>query len=332
MTVSVHDGKDHDGNPDLTADDTIAVTVTVTDVDEAPDLSGPAAVAYDENNSGPVGSYTADDPEGATIIWTLAGTDAGSFTFTDGVLEFAVIPDYEQPADSNRDNTYVVTVQASDGTNIPTQTVTVSVINVDPPNRGGGSGGGGGGGSGLLPPGANQPPAFAEGSRTMRTVAENSPAGTNIGGPVTAEDPEDDPLTYKLAGTDTDVFDFDTETGQLKTKAALDYETKNSYRVTVEVRDSKDPEGEPDERRDDSIAVTVNVANRNDIGHLTLSAPTPRAGQPLQAVLADPDGATNVAWVWERSTDRTTWAPIPDATSAAGSRMVHAQRHGHHHT
>ena len=29
----------------------------------------------------------------------------------------------------------------------------------------------------------------------------------------------------------------------------LDYETKNSYTITVEVRDSKDPEGEPDRRR-----------------------------------------------------------------------------------
>ena len=31
----------------------------------------------------------------------------------------------------------------------------------------------------------------------------------NIGGPVTATDPDDDPLTYTLAGTDAEAFDID---------------------------------------------------------------------------------------------------------------------------
>ena len=34
MTVSVHDGKDASGNSDTSTDDTIEVTVTVTNVDE----------------------------------------------------------------------------------------------------------------------------------------------------------------------------------------------------------------------------------------------------------------------------------------------------------
>ena len=122
----------------------------------------------------------------------------------------------------------------------------------------------------------------------MRTVAENSPAGTDIGGPVTATDPEDDPLAYKLAGTAADTFDLDTATGQLKTRAALDYETRNSYTISVEVRDGKNPEGEADRRRDDSIRVTIMVGDRNDAGWVTLSAPTPRVDQPLQAVLIRP--------------------------------------------
>ena len=182
----------------------------------------------------------------------------------------------------------------------------------------GSSGGGGGGGPVPLPPGANHPPEFSEGSRTLRTVAENSPAGTGIALPVTATDPEGDPLTYKLSDGAGDLFDIDTETGQLRTKAPLDYETTNSYTITVEVRDSKDPEGEPDQRRDDSITVTVNIVNRNDPGRVTLSAPTPRIGQPLQAALADPDGdIADAAWKWERSTDRTGWTPIPGATTSA---------------
>ena len=195
-----------------------------------------------------------------------------------------------------------------------------------PPLRRGG--GPTGGGPAPLPEGSNQPPTFTEGSRTMRTAAENAPEGVDIGAPIAATDPEGDSLTYKLAGTAADAFGLDPSSGQLRTKAALDYETNNSYRVTVEVWDSRSPEGEADRRRDDSIAVTVNIANRDDTGRLTLSAPTPRSGQPLEAVLVDPDGVANVSWVWERSADRTTWAPIPDATSAAYT--PDADDEGHH--
>ena len=42
------------------------------------------------------------------------------------------------------------------------------------------------------------------------------------------------------------------------------------------------------------------VGNRNDAGWVTLSAPTPRVDQPLEAVLSDPDGDTaDVVWRWE---------------------------------
>ncbi len=171
------------------------------------------------------------------------------------------------------------------------------------------------------PPSPKVPELCAQRRRTP-------PRGADTGAPIAATDPEGDSLTYKSAGTAADAFGLDPSSGQLRTKAALDYETNNSYRVTVEVRDSRSPEGEADRRRDDSIAVTVNIANRDDTGHLTLSAPTPRSGQPLEAVLVDPGGVANVSWVWERSADRTTWAPIPDATSAAYT--PDADDEGHH--
>ena len=52
----------------------------------------------------------------------------------------------------------------------------------------------------------------------------------NIGTPVVATDVDSDDtadtLTYGLSGTDAASFAIDAETGQLKTKADLDYETK----------------------------------------------------------------------------------------------------------
>ena len=63
-------------------------------------------------------------------------------------------------------------------------------------------------------------------------------AGTNIGDPVTATDQDvNDTLTYTLGGTDAASFDVDSATGQIKTKAALDFETKETYTVTLTVSD-----------------------------------------------------------------------------------------------
>ena len=64
---------------------------------------------------------------------SLEGDDAaGVFDISsDGVLTFVTSPDYENAADADMDNTYMVTVMADDGTYMDTQDVTVMVTNVD---------------------------------------------------------------------------------------------------------------------------------------------------------------------------------------------------------
>ena len=89
VTVSVHDGVNVDGDPDTTVDDTIDVTISVTNVDEAPVLSGLETVSYAENGTGSVATYTAVDPESAALAWTLSGDDAGDFSISEsGELTF----------------------------------------------------------------------------------------------------------------------------------------------------------------------------------------------------------------------------------------------------
>ena len=80
----------------------------------------------------------------------------------------------------------------------------------------------------------NTAPAFLLES-TTREVAENSPAGTNVGDPVTATDADDDTLTYTLEGTDAASFDIDSASGQIQTKSGVtyDYETTPDYSVLV---------------------------------------------------------------------------------------------------
>ena len=114
------------------ADDaTYDVAIMVTDVDEVPTIAGDATIDYAENGTGDVATYTAMDPEEATITWSLSGTDAGVFDISGaGVLTFNESPDYEMPADA--DNMYSVTIQATDETmNIGTKEVTVTVTDVE---------------------------------------------------------------------------------------------------------------------------------------------------------------------------------------------------------
>ena len=100
----------------------------------------------------------------------------------------------------------------------------------------------------------NSAPVFTEGTSTTRSVAENTASGQNIGAPVTATDTDtSDTLTYTLGGTDDAAFGIVRSSGQLQTSAALNFETKDSYAVTVSVSDGNGGA--------DSIDVTINVTD-----------------------------------------------------------------------
>ena len=103
----------------------------------------------------------------------------------------------------------------------------------------------------------NAAPVFTDGTSTTRSIAENTAAGIHIGTAITATDADNDTLTYTLGGTDAASIGIDATTGQLKTKAALDYETKNAYTVTITVSDGS---------LTDTITVTINVTDINEEG------------------------------------------------------------------
>ena len=92
--------------------------------------------------------------------------------------------------------------------------------------------------------------------RTSRRVPENTDAGVGIGTEVSAMDEDDELLIYTLDGADASFFSISRTTGQLMTKASLNFEARNSYSVVVT---ATDPSG-----ASDSIQVTVNVTNVHD--------------------------------------------------------------------
>ena len=335
------------------ASSTITVTINVENVDEMPDLVGEAPEEYAENGTGAVATFTATDPEGKSITWTRTGADAAFFSIENGVLRFTSRPDYEAEADQDNDNTYEVTIQASDGgaNTTATKEVTIEITNVEEPGtitldtlqpqvdedimatltdpdmiegadqgtvtwqwyRGSNPISGATNGENTLTsiympaagdvgsrlratamyddaegddktarqdshrtvrsaPDANTPPTFPDQNPITqnvvetaqeREVAENTPAGTNLGAPIAANDPGD-VLTYSIETTgDAASFSINRVTGQLQTKEALDYEDSQNRVFAVTVT-ATDPFGSPI-----TSVVTITVTDVNEDPILT---------------------------------------------------------------
>ena len=123
----------------------------------------------------------------------------------------------------------------------------------------------------------NKAPRFLDGDGDVTTTVERivaedtdsnmpigiegepaTPVGATDPAPAGSEAPNDlgDVLTYTLGGADAASFGIREGTGQLQTKAALDYETKQSYTVTVT---ATDPGG-----LSATVTVTIEVTDVNE--------------------------------------------------------------------
>ena len=230
MTVQV---RDDGGNTR-----SLAVTVEVREVDEGPEVSGPSSFTISENQGLSNAVYTATDPEGLNLArWNVGGRDGGDFLITQGgTLYFRSLPDYEKPADSNRDNVYEVLIQPSDGRNTGSYPVTVTVNDV------------------------NEPPDIKAGSRTAFTQPENRASRLYT---YSAADPEKGEIAWLLGGADRSHFTIN-ERGQFSFNentppdfdAPGDVGGDNLYNVTVQARDP--------EFNTASLPVTVMVTEVNE--------------------------------------------------------------------
>ena len=201
---------------------TQAVTVTVSNVNEAaPVFASPATFSVPENGTA-VGTVAATDSDNQALTYSLvAGGDASAFTINaaTGALAFASAPNFEVPTDAGANNVYNLTVQASDGTLNTTQAVAVTVTDVNETPTG-------------AAPVFTSPAAFS--------IAENS---TAVGAAV-ATDADSPTVTYSLvAGGDAGAFTVNAATGALAFAAAPNFEAptdagaNNVYNLTVQASD-----------------------------------------------------------------------------------------------
>ena len=139
----------------------------------------------------------------------------------------------------------------------------------------------------------NRPAQFSA-ATASREVAENTAAHENIGEPVAATDLDNDPLTYAIRN-DSGLFAIVASTGQLRTKGSLDYETRTSHTIVVQVTDNKDIDGVADTVIDDTITVTINVLPVDEppviTGPQTVDWSENAAGTIATYMARDPEGA-----------------------------------------
>jgi hypothetical protein len=118
---------------------TQALTVTITNLNEAPTLtnnssSATYALTQAENITSVVTYAATDVDAGASLSFSITGgSDSADFTINSstGVLAFVTSPDFEAPIDSDLNNSYVVVITVSDGSLTDAQTLTVTITNAN---------------------------------------------------------------------------------------------------------------------------------------------------------------------------------------------------------
>jgi hypothetical protein len=231
VTVQVSDGS-------LT--DTQAISVTVTNVNEAPVVTsngaGNSASVNVAENETAVTTVTATDPDSpTTFTYSLnGGADAAKFSInaTTGVLTFIAAPNFEVPTDANANNVYEVTVQVSDGSLTDTQAISVTVTDV------------------------NESPKFTQEtvqdqsygtSAAPKVIGRNLKSGDVVFATTVTHEDKNDTLTYELgivtvngAVNNEGMFSIDS-TGAVKLAKPLTAALADHYALNITVRDSKSP-------------------------------------------------------------------------------------------
>ncbi|QQL45498.1 cadherin domain-containing protein [Sulfuriroseicoccus oceanibius] len=206
LTVTVTDGS--------AATDTAAVTVNVTDVNEAPvaeDNSG--SLAEDATVGAAVATVAASDVDAGSVLSyaITAGNESGAFAIDagTGAITTAAALDFETTP------SYALTVTVTDdGTPALSDTaaVAVTVTNV------------------------NEAPVANDGSGS---VDENVSVGTVVATATASDVDAGDTLSYAItAGNTGGAFAIDSNSGVITTAGAIDYEAVSSYALTVTVTDA----------------------------------------------------------------------------------------------
>jgi Ca2+-binding RTX toxin-like protein len=211
-----------------------AVTIGVTNVNEAPTITSGATGSVAENAAPLAIVYhgMAVDPDvpGMPVTWSLSGADAAAFT-----IDAAGNVRLKGSANYEAQSSYSINVIATDtgfGNPSTSKAVTVNVTDV------------------------NEGPTVTSGATA--TVAENAATSTVVYQAMASDPDTTAPfktITWSLAGTDSSAFSIDTS-GHLTLNNSANYEAKTAYSLNVIATDGGSLSS--------TKAVTVSVTNVNE--------------------------------------------------------------------
>jgi hypothetical protein len=232
LTVTVSDGS----NTSLA--ETVDVTIgALNDNTPAVDAGQTFSVAEDAANGFSLGSASGTDADldvGNTLqSWTIISGNTGSVFAIDAATGELTVGD-NSALDYETLNSYTLVVTVGDGTFTSAQeSITITVTNT------------------------NDEKPIVDAGQTL-AVDENT-ALTTVIGTLTASDPDGATVFSDwtiTGGTGLALFAVDAATGEVSVAGALDYETAQSYTLTVTVNDGV--------AGSDAETVTVNIGALND--------------------------------------------------------------------
>ena len=266
--MGVSDLKDSSDTADTVVDDTITVTISVTDVNEPPPKFDPSA------------EQQASSPKYQIAVRWQPPTMTGKPAITHFDLRYKKKSDstWTQTDDLGKALKYYAITGLTYKTDYQ---VEMRAANDEGDGEWSDSG-----------------TAITTAGGVTRSVAENSAAGTNVGAAVTAKSTNTTyDYTHALSGTDAGKFEIGSSTGQITVKSgtSLDYETKTSYSVTVTVTAAAKSQRantqsvDPNAPGDYTVPVTINVTDVNE--------PPPKLAAPTVAAdSTNPTSELDVSW------------------------------------
>ena len=251
LTVTVTDS----GTPNAASSAT--VTVTLTNVDEAPTFGAASynfSLAENSATASAVGSVGATDPDaGATLVYSLSGTGANNFAINPSTGAITVASGAVLNFEGT--NSFSLTASVTDGTHPVSVPVTISLTNV------------------------NEAPTFAP---QNFSVSEQAAIGATVGTVVASDVDAGDTKSFSITAGNTGNAFAISAGGVITVAAALDFNITPVYTLTVSVTDGGSLLA--------SNTVTISVTNVNSaptIAPQTFSVPENSAnGTTIGSVLA----------------------------------------------
>ena len=282
VTVGVSDLKDSSDTADTVVDDTITVTISVTDVNEPPPKMDPSA------------KQQASSPKYQIAVTWQAPTMTGKPAITHFDLRYKKKSDstWTQKDDLGKALKYYAITGLTYKTDYQ---VEMRAANDE--------GDGAWSDTDEVKTHDQTEPEFENDSYTL-SIAENAGVGDDVG-KVAADDDDNDALYYSMSGTGASDFSLGQYNGTIDVAKGLDYETTKTYTLTLSVKDKKASDDTADDVVDDTTTVTINVTDVNE--------PPPKLGTPtVSANSTTPSTKLDVSWTALTNTQMTGKPAVDD--------------------